>query len=177
MIRKVFVFLVILFAMLIVIGMLLPNKLLVERSVRIAASPITIFRMLDDFDAYSQWSPWHDETMNYETLGSEQGVGAILNWQSDRKGDGQIEIIEASEYKKISMRMGFADQGSVNTYFLLEPSDRGTLLRWQYELDLDKIENPFYRLTGRYMALLMDDWVAADFDRGLKRIKALLENS
>ncbi len=177
MIRKVFLFLAALLALLIVVGLMLPNKMTVERSIRIAASPITIFRFLNNFEQYSQWSPWHDETMSYEILGPEQGEGAILVWQSERKGEGQIEIVEAEAYKKISMRMGFAEQGDVRTYFLMEPSDRGTLLRWQYELDLAEIDNPFYRLTGRYMAFLMDDWIASDFDRGLARVKLILENT
>ena len=177
MLRKVFMFLTILLGLLIVIGLVLPNKLLVEKSTRIAASPITIFRLLNNFEQYPQWSPWHDESMIYEQLGADQGVGAILNWQSDSKGEGQIEIVEAEPYKKISMRMGFAGQGSVNTIFLFEPSDRGTLVRWQYQLDLAAVENPFYRITGRYMALLMDDWIATDFDRGLDRLKRILENT
>ncbi len=177
MIRKVFLFLAALLALLIVVGLMLPNKMTVERSIRIAASPITIYRALDNFEKYALWSPWHDESMSYESLGSEHGAGAILNWQSERKGEGQIEIVEANAYKNISMRMSFAEQGDVQTNFIMEASDRGTLLRWQYEWDLAEIENPFYRITGRYMALLMDDWIATDFDRGLERIKRLLENT
>lgn len=176
MLRKLLMLLMGVLLALVIGSFFLEDRLLVERSITINKPPATVFRLLNSFTHYPEWSPWHDQSMQYQHSGPEQGLGAVLSWQSLSRGDGILEITESVPVKKITTRMEFIDRGTVYSRFLLQPSSAGTDLRWQYEVDLSEIENPFYRYAGRYMALLMGKWIAEDYDRGLEEIRRLVES-
>lgn len=173
MLRKFLMFLIVLLLGLIAGSFFLPDRMLVERTIELKQTPDVVFSLLNGFQHYPEWSPWHDEGMQYLPSGAEWGRGAVLEWQSDHRGEGRLEIIESVAWEKITMRMEFADSGAVYSRFLFQRSNTGTTLRWQYESDLSGIENPLYRYAGRYLALMMDDWIAEDYDRGLLRIRQL----
>jgi len=174
--RKLLMLLMSVLLALVVGSFFLKDRLLVERSISINKPPAAVFRLLNNFERYSEWSPWHDQGMQYQRSGPDQGTGSVLSWQSVSRGDGSLEIVESVPVKKITTRMEFVERGTVYSRFLLQPSATGTDLRWQYEVDLSEIENPFYRYTGRYMALLMGKWIAEDYDRGLEKIRRLAES-
>lgn len=175
MLRKVLMFLIIALVGLIAGSFFLPDRLLVERSIELKQTPAEVFPLLNGFQHYNEWSPWHDESMQYLHSGPERGRGAVLEWQSAHRGEGRLEIIESVAWEKITTRMDFTDSGEVFSRFLFQRSNAGTTLRWQYEVDLSSIDNPLYRYAGRYLALMMDDWIAEDYDRGLQRIQQLTD--
>ena len=51
----------------------------------------------------------------------------------------------------------------------LAAADGGTEVTWGFETDLGM--NP----VGRWMGLMMDSWIGADYEAGLARLKALVE--
>ncbi|MCF6262255.1 MAG: SRPBCC family protein [Xanthomonadales bacterium] len=175
MLRKFLMFLIVLLLGLIVGSFFLPDRVLVERSIELKQKPAEVFSLLNGFQHYSEWSPWHDESMQYLPSGSERGRGAVLEWQSVHRGEGRLEITESIAWEKITTRMEFGGSGEVYSRFLFQRSSTGTTLRWQYESDLSNIENPLYRHAGRYLALMMDDWIIEDYDRGLLRIRQLAD--
>jgi hypothetical protein len=154
----------------------LEDRLLVERSIEIKKPPTLVFQLLNSFENYTEWSPWHDQGIQYQTGGPGRGLGATLSWQSASRGDGVLEIVESVATEKITIRMDFADRGTAYSRFLLQPTSAGTVLRWQYEFDLSEINNPVYRYAGRYMVLLMGKWVGEDYDLGLEKIRRLAES-
>jgi len=59
-------------------------------------------------------------------------------------------------------------KGLSEAQFKLEPVDPGTKITWLFDTILT---NP----VEKYFGLMMDDWVGQSYDKGLKRLKALVE--
>ncbi len=66
------------------VGLALPDRARVERSVLIDASPATVYTVLNGFRQFNRWSPWADidpQTV-YTYSGPPTGVGARQRWTS-----------------------------------------------------------------------------------------------
>src|SRR2546430_132613 len=75
-----------------------PDGYHVERSAKIAAPAAVVFSQIDDFKAWSAWSPWEkiDPNMKRSYEGPARGVGAKYSWQGNKKvGSGKMEIVES----------------------------------------------------------------------------------
>ena len=60
-------------------------------------------------------------------------------------------------------------QGTAVAGFTLEPEGEGTKVTWGFEADLG------YNPVTRYMGLMFDSWIGADYEAGLASLKALVE--
>ncbi len=154
-------------------GLLLPSEQHVERSVTIDAAPERVFSFLNDYREFNKWSPWaeYDPATEYEYTGPPAGVGSRMSWSSEHPnvGSGAQEIIESELNVRVRSKLTFEgfDTASYGT-FILEPTDSGTRLTWAFDGNFDT-------MLGRYMGLMMEDWVGADYERGLARLKDLAE--
>ena len=156
-------------------GMLLPSEQHVERSVIVNADPAKVFSMVNDYREFNKWSPWatyDPEGTRYEFTGPATGVGSKMSWSSEHPnvGNGAQEITESQPNKMVRSKLTFEgfETPSYAT-FNLEPSDGGTRVTWAFDANLDS-------MVGRYMGLMMDKWVGADYERGLARLKELAES-
>ena len=64
-----------------------PDTYRVERSTKIAAPATVVFAQLEDFKAWSRWSPWDklDPTMKKTYDGPPKGPGAIYRGKATRR--------------------------------------------------------------------------------------------
>ena len=64
------------------------------RSLVIGARPETVHALVDDFHAWSKWSPWEglDANLARTYSGSEKGVGARYAWAGKKSGEGSMAI-------------------------------------------------------------------------------------
>lgn len=155
-------------------GMLLPSEQHVERSVVVEADPAEVFALVNDFREFNKWSPWAEydpEGTRYEFTGPATGVGSRMSWSSEHPnvGSGAQEIVESQPNTMMRSKLTFDgfDTPSYAT-FELEPVDGGTRVTWSFDANMDN-------MVGRYMGLMMDDWVGGDYERGLARLKELAE--
>ncbi|MGQ0502330.1 MAG: SRPBCC family protein [Panacagrimonas sp.] len=156
------------------VGFLLPDKVGVVRSVHIDRPPPTVFTVLNGFRQFDKWSPWADldPGMKFSTEGPFAGVGARYFWSSsvESVGFGDQEIVESRPYEEIVMRLHF---GGVNvdnrTRFHLTGEEGGTRVEWHYEADFGT------DIVGRYFGLLLNRMIGPDYERGLSRLKTLVE--
>ncbi len=155
-------------------GLLLPSEQHVERSIVIDAEPGNVFPLVNDFRQFNEWSPWatiDPEGTRYEFSGPSAGVGSTMSWSSEHPnvGSGAQEIIESRPDTMVKSKLTFEgfDTPSYAT-FTLEPADGGTRLTWAFDANLDS-------MVGRYMGLMMEKWVGADYEKGLARLKDLAE--
>lgn len=155
------------------VGFLLPRTVHVERSTEIFASPKVVFTVLNGFRQFNKWSPWADidpnAVMSFE--GPETGVGAKMSWSGNADvGTGSQEILDSEENRRIVIRLGFGDfAGEYRSTYTLEPTSVGTRLTWAYDADFGG------SLIARYFGLLSESLIAPDYERGLLRLKALVE--
>lgn len=173
--RLAFRVLFLLLILLAVVGMLLPSTRDVERSIVIDAPPARVFPHINGMRAFHEWSPWAaiDPQTTYEFSGPEQGVGSRMSWYSgdQRVGQGSQEITESQPHRRVVTSLVFGDKGSGVATFMLEPQDGSTLVRWQFSTEFG------WDLFGRYVGLLLDSMIGAQYDKGLKDLKATVEGS
>ncbi len=154
---------------------LLPRTVTVARSVEIAAPPDAVFPHIDNLQTFAEWSPWRDldADMVQTFEGPERGIGNRMTWSSDDPdvGYGSQEIVGLEENARIETALNFGDMGTSKAAFTLTPASGGTEVTWQ--LDADMGHNPI----GRYMGLMMDTWVGADYEKGLANLKARVEGA
>lgn len=154
-------------------GLLLPSHSHLERSALIERPAEDVFVALNSFARFNEWSPWFemDPKAAYTYGGPESGVGAKLAWVGDSSvGSGSQEIIESTPNTRIVNALDFGGSQARAT-FHLTPEGGGTRLVWS--MDSEHGYNPINRLFG---AFLLDDMVGKDYEKGLAKLKRVLEN-
>lgn len=156
------------------VGLALPDTVHAERSIVIDAKPATVFTVLNGFHQFNKWSPWAglDPSTAYTSEGPLFGVGAKQSWasQDPNVGSGSQEIVEAQPYERISMRLIFSGFDAENySVFTLQPEGENTRVTWGYD-------STFHgNLLGRYFGLIVDKMIGPDYEKGLAKLKALVE--
>lgn len=168
----VFLVIVVLF---IIVGLFLPSKSYVERSVFIVAPSDAIYEEVNNITRFNKWSPWSeiDPATKYTYKGPDSGVGAKMAWtsESDRVGSGSMEIIEVRENEYVKNRMEFEGMdGNYISEIILEPQgEETTQVTWTYEGEVDNI-------MLKYMGLMIDDFLGPQYEQGLQKLKTFIEN-
>lgn len=157
------------------VGLALPDQAKVERRISIDARPATVYTVLNGFHQFNRWSPWADidpQTV-YTYDGPPLGVGARSAWSSQdpQAGSGDQEILEATPYAMVKVRLRFAGMDMDNLLiYTLTAEGAGTQLTWSYLSDFNG------NLLNRYFGLLLDRMIGPDFDKGLARLKSFAES-
>lgn len=152
-------------------GFLLPASSHVERSISIARPPGEVHALLDSYKRFNEWSPWYDlePGANYSYSGPESGVGASMAWQGEKVGKGSQRITESVPQLKVVNALDFDGTQAVGTFTLKGEGD-GTRVTWA--LDSEHGNN----LVSRWFGLLLDGMVGKDYDKGLAKLKSVLES-
>ncbi|WP_428382999.1 SRPBCC family protein [Nevskia ramosa] len=171
---RVVVFVLVLLVGLVGIGFLLADKVHVERSAKILASPSTLYTVLNSFEKFDQWSPWADldPHVKVERSGPASGVGARYTWHGNADvGAGSQEIIATTPDSEVKIELDFEgfDQPSTTT-LAIKPDGNGSLVTWSMDSELGS--NPIHR----YFGLMMDKYIGQDYEKGLGRLKVLAES-
>jgi carbon monoxide dehydrogenase subunit G len=151
----------------------LPRYATVTRSVEVAAPAEAVFPVVSDLRRYNEWSPWleKDPQTKLTFTGPVDGVGQTMNWESanDDVGTGKQSITRIDPGKEVETAVEFGDQDPATATVKLEPSGDKTKVTWGFSTDLG------YNPISRYMGLMFDGWVGPDYERGLAKLKTLVE--
>ncbi|MCH9650773.1 MAG: SRPBCC family protein [Deltaproteobacteria bacterium] len=173
MLKKLFVGLLALIAILVVVGFLLPDDFHLERSVTIDAPACTIFAQLDNFHRFNAWSPWADIDPNaqYSISGTPKSVGHKMSWASEDRnvGTGSQEITALEPYRRVESLLDFGDQGQPDVFFDLQPEGDAVKVVWGFDTSFEG------SLIGRYFGLFFDNMIGPSYEKGLSRLKAVAE--
>jgi uncharacterized protein YndB with AHSA1/START domain len=151
-----------------------PDRFRVQRRARINAPPQRIFPMINDFDAWQEWSPWErlDPALKRTRTGSSSGVGSVYAWEGNKKvGTGRMEIVESVPPRHVIIKLDFLKPFEAHNIaeFTLHPEGDATDVVW-----LMHGPSPFMaRLFGVFMD--MDKLIGKDFEKGLANMKAEAE--
>jgi effector-binding domain-containing protein len=108
--------------------------------------------------------------MRQTTEGARDGVGAKLHWSgNDKVGSGTQLITASTPDRSVASDIDFGKMGVAKSTILLDPQDSSTRVTWT--LDVDVGASPI----GRYFGLMMDRMIGKDYERGLSKLKALVE--
>jgi hypothetical protein len=125
MLKKVLFVLALLIAGLLAFAASRPDTYRVERSIDIEVPAGVIFMQLDDFKAWSEWSPWDkiDPSMKKTYAGKSRAVGHSYAWEgNDQVGKGKMTITEREVGKRIGYRLEFIEPfaSTANSGFTLK---------------------------------------------------------
>src|SRR5687768_7181857 len=156
-----------------VVGLCLPRKFRVERSVTINAPPEKIHAVVGNFREWPTWTAWNTERypdMEMTYTGPVEGVGAKSRWTSESAGTGEMEITASDPAKGIAYDLAF-DDGAMKSQGGIDyaPAGGGALVTWHAEGDLGM--SPI----SRYFGLLMDGMMGPDLAAGLANLKQRAE--
>lgn len=174
---RVLKFLVILLVLLVAVfflgAPLLPDRVQVTREVDIGRPAIQVFAVVNDLGHFNDWSPWYDldPDAHYRLEGPERGEGATLHWAgNDAVGSGRLRIVESQAPVRVRMEVGF-DGFPVPAQSILQIDalDDGSCVSWSFETRLEGA-------VARWFGLLMPRWIGTDYDKGLARLRVLLES-
>lgn len=179
---------------------LAPLPYAASRSILVQAPPERIFVELVDFRRWRDWSPWEgvDPAMRRTYSGPKSGVGAGYAWDGNSKaGEGSMQITAVEPPRSVHIDLHFEKPFPADNRIRLdlEPQEPGsgyasksgsgsaadsgsgpgsgsgasTLVTWSMEGEHTGV----MRVLGRVMS--MDRLVGKDFEKGLARLKALVE--
>jgi uncharacterized protein YndB with AHSA1/START domain len=168
---KWLIYLVVTLAIIAVAGsFMLPSWVTVSRSIDIAAPPEKVFAIVGDLKRMNEYSPWADLDPNikYTFEGPEQGVGQKMNWSSQdaNVGSGSQTLTDYQPPKHVAYDLDFGEMSEAS--WDLEPTTAGTKATWWFSTRTDGI-------VMRWMGLMFDRWIGADYEKGLARLKVAAE--
>ncbi len=171
MLKKIFLGMAAAVGLLLIVGLVLPRKIHVERTVVIAAPKSSVFATLTNLHEFNTWSPWAklDPDATYTYSGPDVGIGAHMAWSGPKTGTGTQEIIAIDSDRRITLALDFGDMGRATAYYRLEPVEAGTELTWGFDEDVGM------NLMARYFGLAMDNMVGGMYASGLATLKHNLE--
>ena len=152
------------------IGAFLSKDFRVERSIDIDASPEVVFDQVNSLRNWDTWSPWsaRDPSIQNTYEGPEAGVGATVRWTSEKSGEGSQTITLSERPTRIETGLDFGEMGQPRADWTFEPRGEGVRVTWGLS---GTTSGPL----GGYFAMMMDDWVGADYEDGLARLKEVAE--
>jgi effector-binding domain-containing protein len=170
--KRILVIVVAVLVVLAVIGLLLPRNTRVSRSITIARPASLVFATVNSFQLFPKWSPWQDldPDMHQTTEGPRDGVGAKLVWTgNDKVGSGSQVITASTPNESVASDLDFGKMGVAKAALLLSPAGSSTRVTWT--LDIDMGASPI----AHYFGLMMDRMIGKDYERGLNKLKTLVE--
>lgn len=146
----------------------------VTRSTTIAAPPQAVYDQIVDFHRWPAWSPWEDldPDVKHVYSGAESGVGAVHEWSGNRKaGQGRMTIVEAEAPAKVGIDLVFVKpfKSTSDTVLTVEPDGAGSRVTWT----MTGQKTAMTKVMGIFKS--MDSLVGPDFEKGLARLKSVVE--
>ena len=159
------------FLLLVLIGIILPSRVHIERELAIDTHPATVFALLNDFRQMEKWWPKADEDPNVRVLftGPPRGVGAGMMWSGQIVGEGQQVITESQPFTNIESTVDLGGGKTATVSFALEAVDDMTLVVGSWERDYG------WNIAGRIFGLVQESIVGADYEQALLRLGDLAE--
>lgn len=156
---------------LLLVGLFLPSRVHVERSVLILAPGEAVFKMANDLEQFQRYSPFMKEDPDAKiTWGDrKEGVGASMSWNGQKNGQGTMTIIDIRSPDYVTIDLDFKDRGKAVAFFRFDNAERGVIATWGFENDAGM------NVPMRYMGLLSDRVLGKYFERGLADMKEIVE--
>jgi len=170
--KSILIGLAALLALLVVVGLFLDDHYRVERSVVIDADPGAIHEVLGDLARWSEWTPWEDEDPSIVNHLGERttGVGASQTWTAN-SGDGRLEFTASSPLEGVAFDVWFGNEAAPHESALLySAAGAATRVTWSMEGDMGT------PVIGGYFARLADGMMGPMFERGLEKLRRLVES-
>ena len=142
-------------------------KFNVSKSTTINAPVEQVFKLLNQFNNWKEWSPW---------LITEPGAtvdvsadGKYYEWEGKRVGSGNMKVTSELENTFVNYDLAFLKpwKSQAKVTFKVEPEGSGTRVTWSMDSAL-----PFFLF---WMKKMMTALIGMDYQRGLSMLKDFSE--
>jgi Polyketide cyclase / dehydrase and lipid transport len=153
-------------------GSRLPAKWEVIESITIRADREKLFDYLNVIENWEQWTIWSKDinpSFEFKYEGAKSGTGATQCWRANKQF-GKTKICSTQRPEKIAFMFQFGHgQQMMKGCLTMLPRGGETEVRWAAYGDAGN--NP----TRKIMAQMMTPYMKKDFERGLARLKTIME--
>ena len=169
--KKIFLWIVIVLAVLVIVAFLLPKSYHVESNTLMANNKSLIYNLTSNLNKWDLWSPWKqaDTLAVYELIGPDGQVGTTRKWDGKTIGNGQMTLTQLVPGELVGYDLSFQhgkyqSKGKIT----IETVGDSAKVTWIDEGDLGN--NPL----SRYMGLFMGRMLIPDFNKGLAKLKRVV---
>ena len=174
--RKLLSALTVCLLIIIVIGLFLPSRRYMSRSIAVHTPMDVVFNEVNSLKRWKNWSPWQNmdphTVIQYE--GPEAGVGCTMSWASEHPqvGKGTQQIVVSEPHQHIVINLDFVGWDGTLTagWKFEEKGENETLVTWSNDSDNQG------KLLHKYMDLIIHPQLIKAYEQGLKSLKAHVEN-
>jgi effector-binding domain-containing protein len=170
--KKILLAIVIVIVLLIIVGFFLPKTYHVERSTQIKGDKAFIYDLTSNLNKWDLWTPWKqlDSTAIYQLIGTDGKVGTTRKWDGKVIGNGQMTLTQLVPGELVGYDLSFQhgkyqSKGKIT----IEAKGDSAKVSWIDEGNLG------YNPLSRYMGLFMGRMLIPDFDKGLAKMKKVVE--
>jgi hypothetical protein len=152
---------------------LAPDGYTVERSIVVTADAAEIVPWVAEFPARQAWIPWTetDPAAVYSYTGQPGAVGSTMSWVGAEIGAATLTLDAVANGRvDTTMAMKAPMESTSHDSFRFTPVDGGTRVTWTNEAT----DLPFG--PARVFALVADNVLGPDYDRGLARLRDHVEH-
>lgn len=177
MIWRIFRTILLLLAIAIGLGYVLPDDVRVEREIVIDAPADAVFALVGDLNEWGSWSPWVEKDPGATFVVTGAGVGQTTTWVSENPevGRGSQTVTALEPPSRVKFALAFDGMGEAEAAMLLSEAGGQTTLTWMFETNMRDGVPLLQRPLATYFGFFMDGLVGADFERGLVNVKRLAE--
>lgn len=149
-----------------------PSHIKVERSITIGKPADKVKAVLGDFKFFHEkWSPWteKDPNMTVNYTGNANEIGHKHDWSGNKEvGTGSMELMGMSG-DSINMKLHFEGEGDSKIYYIVTPSGDSSTFTWGISFDVGFMGRPFMLFMD------MEKMMAPDFEKGQSTFKRIME--
>lgn len=155
------------------VGVFLPSRRHVEHNMETNHPVRQVYDTINSFKRFADWHPlkMHDPAIQYTFEGPERGVGAKLNYVSQRPniGTGSWEIVNSEQDSQVEFALQNPAYGDNKTSVItLDQNGKTVDINWEYDVEYG------WDLMGRYAGLYVSRNVGDDMKLGLGNLVGLL---
>lgn len=158
---------------LVLLLLIAPTQVRIERTVTIAAPASRVWGYLIHFKQFNEWNTWKaaDATAQYSISGRDGSVGAVNSWRGEKIGEGQLEHLALVPYTRVKQRLTFIRpwQATGDVSFSLSEAEGQTTVIWRFEAVYPRPQN--------VLGLFMESSLKRDFQQGLDKLKRTIERA
>ena len=176
MLKKVIYVLAALVGIYLVLCLIGPKKVQVERSITVNASNEVVKKQLADFKFFQEkWSPWSgkDSAMKTTFEGETGMPGSKYSWKGNKDvGTGSMELIAINGdtiLQKIIFTEPHPSGGDV--YLVAKPNGNATNVTWGMKFEIG------FFMRAMMLFMNMDKMIGTDYEKGLAKFKEVMESA
>jgi len=170
--KRLVVILLFLFSFFILIGLFLPNKFTLKRTILVNAAPVQIHKYVNDLRMWPNWKNFNEIDSDIVIIpgNNTRGPGAFEKIKT-KIGEGELKIKSSKPQNGIDYTVDLGRglyHGESKIFY--EDAEERTKVVWFME---GKTQIP---ILGGYLALRLDDYAGDFMERSLIKLKKLAES-